>query len=294
MHTTITRGERVVTIGGDLPFVIIGERINPTGKKRLTEALAERRMDVVLEEAKRQIEAGAHILDVNVCIAGDRKEPDLMTMTVQTLLGATDLPLCIDSPNWRSVKAGLEVYHGHGRPLVNSVTGEQDRIDNVLPLVKEHDASTIGMLVDDDGIPDTPEGRLAIAEKIVNAAEAIGVSRERIVIDCVCLTLGADDQAARITLDTIRLVRARLGTNVVLGASNVSFGLPNRRLLNTTFLAMAMRAGMTCGIVDPTIPEVRRTILAADALLGKDAFSERYIEACRREEAAAAPAGAAR
>ena len=284
----------MVTIGGDLPFVIIGERINPTGKKRLTEALAERRMDAVLEEAKRQIEAGAHILDVNVCIAGDRKEPDLMTMTVQTLLGAIDLPLCIDSPNWRSVKAGLEAYHGHGRPLVNSVTGEQDRIDNVLPLVKEHDASTIGMLVDDDGIPDTPEGRLAIAEKIVNAAETIGVSRERIVIDCVCLTLGADDQAARITLDTIRLVRERLGTNVVLGASNVSFGLPNRKLLNTTFLAMAMRAGMTCGIVDPTIPEVRRTILAADALLGKDAFSERYIESCRREEAAAAPAGAAR
>ncbi len=295
MQTTITRGDRVVTIGGDLPFVIIGERINPTGKKRLTEALAQRRMDVVIEEAKRQIDAGAHVLDVNVCIAGDRKEPDLMTLTVQTLLGAVDLPLCIDSPNWRSVKAGLEAYHGHGRPLVNSVTGEQDRIDNVLPLVKEHDASTLGMLVDDDGIPDIPEGRLAIAEKIVNAAEAIGVSRDRIVIDCVCLTLGADDQAARVTLETIRLVRETLGVNVVLGASNVSFGLPNRRLLNISFLAMAMYAGMTCGIIDPTIPEVRRTVLAADALLGKDAFSERYIEACRAEEAAvAASAGAGR
>lgn len=285
MHTTVTRGDRAVAIGGDLPFVIIGERINPTGKKRLTEALAERRMDVVLEEAKRQIEAGARILDVNVCIAGDRKEPDLMTMTVETLLAATDIPLCIDSPNWRSVKAGLEAYHGHGRALVNSVTGEQDRIDNVLPLVKEHGASTIGMLVDDDGIPDTSEGRLAIAEKIVNAAEAVGVSRERIIIDCVCLTLGADDQAARVTLDTIRLVREKLGTNVVLGASNVSFGLPNRKLLNTAFLAMAMHAGMTCGIVDPTVPETRRTILAADALLGKDAFCERYIEACRQETA---------
>lgn len=291
MHTTITRGDRVVTIGGDLPFVIIGERINPTGKKRLTEALAERRMDVVLEEAQRQIVAGAHILDVNVCIAGDRKEPDLMTLTVQTLLSAVDLPFCIDSPNWRSVKAGLEAYHGHGRPLVNSVTGEQDRIDNVLPLVKEHEASTVGMLVDDDGIPDTAEGRLAIAEKIVNAAEAIGVPRDRLVIDCVCLTLGADDQAARVTLDTIRLVRERLGLNVVLGASNISFGLPNRRLLNTTFLGMAMYAGMTCGIIDPTIPEVRRTLLAADALLGKDSFSARFIDASRAEEAAASGAG---
>ena len=290
MHTTITRGDRVVTIGGDLPFVIIGERINPTGKKRLTEALAARRMDVVVEEAKRQIDAGAQILDVNVCIAGDRKEPDLMTLTVETLLGAVDLPLCIDSPNWRSVKAGLEAYHGHGRPLVNSVTGEQDRIDNVLPLVKEHAASTLGMLVDDDGIPDTAEGRLAIAEKIVNAAEAIGVSRDRVIIDCVCLTLGADDHAACVTLETIRLIREKLGVNVVLGASNVSFGLPSRRLLNITFLAMAMHAGMTCGIIDPTIPEVRRTVLAADALLGKDSFSARYIDAFRAEEAAVAAA----
>ncbi len=277
------RGKKVVIAEGQ-PTVIIGERINPTGKKKLAAELVAGKLDIVRREALAQVEAGAAVLDVNVGAAGV-DEVDLLPKAVQTVLETVDVPICIDTPNGEALAAALAVHkelNPDGKPLINSVNGEESSLERVLPLVAEYGAAVIGLCMDDDGIPDSPEGRLAVAKKIVERAEAQGIPREDILIDCLALTVGADSKAAWITLEAIRMVKEELGVNMTLGASNVSFGLPDREALNGVFLGMAIMRGVNCPIVDAA--KVARYILAADLLLGYDDYAMRYLKAYRKRQ----------
>ena len=278
METKLTCGEKQVIIGKG-PTLIIGERINPTGKKKLAAALREGDMEAVRLEAKNQVAAGAEILDVNVVTEGVN-EIDLLPVAMEAVLDTVKVPLCIDINNPKALKKALEIYPG--KALVNSVSGEKKSYEEVLPLVKEYGAAVIGLTLDDDGIPKTAEKRLEIACKIVELAEAAGIPREDVVIDPLCLALGSDDQAAFTTLKAVQMIREKLGVNQTLGASNVSFGLPNRIEVNKSFLPLAIRAGVTCPTVDPM--KVGATIAATDLILGRDRFSMRYISDYRKRE----------
>ncbi len=286
---TILKGVRkTVTISPDKPTVLIGERINPTGKKRLAMALAEGDLDTVRQEAEAQLEAGADVLDVNVGAAGVN-EVDLLPKAVRVVMETVDVPVCIDSANADALRGALAVHEElapEGKPLINSVNGEEARLEAILPLVAEYNAAVIGLTMDDNGIPPTAEKRLTVARKIVERAEAAGISREDIVIDCLALTVGADSKAGLVTLDTIHMVREELGVNLTLGASNVSFGLPERELVNWTFLALAIHLGVNCPIVDAA--KVRSAILATDLLLGRDEYAMRYIKAYKKRKKRAA------
>jgi 5-methyltetrahydrofolate--homocysteine methyltransferase len=278
METILKSAKKTVTIGPEKPTVLIGERINPTGKKRLAAALAEGNLDVVRKEALAQVEAGADVLDVNVGAAGV-DEVDLLPKAVRQVLETVSVPVCIDSADVDALRAALAVHREmapEGKPLINSVNGEEDRLEQVLPLVAEYGTAVIGLAMDDEGIPSTSERRLAVARKIVGRAEALGIPREDVVIDCLALTVGADSQAGVISLGAMRLVREELGVNMTLGASNVSFGLPDREVINWAFLAMAIQSGMNCPIVDAA--KVRSAILASDLLLGRDDYAMRYIK----------------
>jgi 5-methyltetrahydrofolate--homocysteine methyltransferase len=278
METILKSAKKTVTIGPEKPTVLIGERINPTGKKRLAAALAEGNLDVVRKEALAQLEAGADVLDVNVGAAGV-DEVDLLPKAVRLVMETVDVPVCIDSADVDALRAALAVHREiapEGKPLINSVNGEEDRLEKVLPLVAEYGTAVIGLAMDDDGIPSTSEKRLAVARKIVGRAEALGIPREDLVIDCLALTVGADSQAGVISLGAMRMVREELGVNMTLGASNVSFGLPDREVINWAFLAMAIQNGVNCPIVDAA--KVRPAILASDLLLGRDDYAMRYIK----------------
>jgi len=282
METILKSAKKTVTISPEKPTVLIGERINPTGKKRLAAALVEGNLDVVRKEALAQIEAGADVLDVNVGAAGV-DEVDLLPKAVRLVMETVDAPVCIDSADISALRAALAVHQEispEGKPLINSVNGEEDRLEQVLPLVAEFKAAVIGLAMDDDGIPDTSEKRLAVARKIVERAEALGIPRADVAIDCLALTVGADSQAARITLEAIQMVREELGVNMTLGASNVSFGLPEREVINWAFLAMTIQNGVNCPIVDAA--KVRPAILASDLLLGRDEYAMRYIKAYKQ------------
>jgi 5-methyltetrahydrofolate--homocysteine methyltransferase len=259
--------------------VMIGEKINPTGHKRLATALKERSYDYVRELAERQIHFGAHILDVNVGVPG-MDEAVLLPEIVQLVAEQFDVPLCVDSGNPTALAAGLKV--APGKPLVNSVNGEEAKLAAILPIVKDRQAAVIGLTMDDKGIPNTAEGRLAIAEKIVNRAERLGIPREDILIDTLVLTVGADQTAAVVSLRTIELVREKLNVAVNIGASNVSFGLPDRQTINQAFMAMAIRAGAGCVITDPT--KMGATVLASDLLLGRDPYGKRYLVGSRKRQ----------
>jgi 5-methyltetrahydrofolate--homocysteine methyltransferase len=275
------RGKKVI-IGDGRPTVIIGERINPTGKKKLAAALLAGDLDIVRQEALAQVEAGADVLDVNVG-AVDVDEADLLPKAVRLVMQTVDVPVCIDTADGEALAAALAVHkelNPNGKPLINSVNGEEASLARVLPLVTEYDAAVIGLCMDDDGIPETPERRLAVAEKIVERAETLGISRENVLIDCLALTMGADSKAGWTTLETIRIVKEELGVNIALGASNVSFGLPEREVINGAFLAIAIAAGLNCPIVDAA--KVRPYILAADLALGRDDYAMRYIKAFRQ------------
>ena len=276
-------GKRVVVEDGR-PTVVVGERINPTGKKRLAAALVTGDLEIVRQEALQQVEAGADVLDVNVGAAGV-DEVDLLPRAAQLVMETVDVPICIDTPNGEALAAALarhkELNPG-GRPLVNSVDGEESSLQRVLPLVAEYGAVVIGLCMDDDGIPATPEQRLDVARKIVERAETYGIRREDILIDCLALTVGADSQAGWITLEAIRLVREELGMNMALGASNVSFGLPERETINGMFLGMAIARGLNCPIVDAA--KVRPYILAADLALGRDDYAMSYLKAFRKRQ----------
>ena len=283
METILKSARQTVIISPEKPTVLIGERINPTGKKRLTAVLSGGNLDIVRTEAEAQVEAGADVLDVNVGAIGV-DEVDLLPKAVRLVMETVQVPVCIDSANAEALRAALAMHKElapGGKPLVNSVNGEEANLERVLPLVAEYKTAVIGLAMDDDGIPPTAGERLAVAGKIVERAEALGIPREDVVIDCLALTVGADDsQAVLITLEAIWMVRKELGVNMTLGASNVSFGLPEREVVNWAFLAMAIQNGVNCPIVDAA--KVRPAILATDLLLGRDEYALRYIKAYKK------------
>jgi 5-methyltetrahydrofolate--homocysteine methyltransferase len=284
METILKGMGKKVTIGEGSPTVILGERINPTGKKKLAAALVAGDLDIVRREALAQVEAGANVLDVNVGAAGV-DEVDLLPKAVKLVLQTVDVPIAIDTPNGEAMAAALAVHqetNPDGKPLINSVNGEEASLARVLPLVAQYGTAVIGLCMDDEGIPETPEKRLAVARKIIERAEQHGISRDNILIDCLALTVGADSRAGWITLEAIRMVKEELGVNLALGASNVSFGLPDRETINGVFLAMAIARGLNCPIVDAA--KVQPYIMAADLLLGRDEYSMRYLKAYRKRQ----------
>lgn len=277
METKVSSASLEVLIGDNRPTVIIGERINPSGKKILSEALKEENFDIIRQEAIAQVDAGADILDVNVATPGVN-EVVMLPRVVKTVMDAVNVPLCIDINNPAALREVLKIYPG--KPIVNSVSGEERSLNEVLPLVKEYGTAVIGLTLDDEGIPKEADRRVAIAHKIIERAESLGIPREDVIIDGLALTIGSDSNAGMVTLETIRKVRDKLGVNQTLGASNISFGLPKRSLLNQTFLAIAIAAGLTCPTVD--VAKVRSAILATDLALGRDRYARRYIQDYRK------------
>jgi 5-methyltetrahydrofolate--homocysteine methyltransferase len=276
MQTRVSSPKKEVIIGDDRPTVLIGERINPSGKKKLAEALRAGDLEIVRKEALAQVQAGADILDVNVGAFGV-DEVAMLPKAVRAVMDTVDVPLCLDSSNPDALEAALKVYKG--KPLVNSVTGEEHSLKRILPLVKRYGAAIIGLVQDDEGIPKDAERRVLIAHKIVEKVEAAGIPREDLVIDCLAFAVGAEPSSGVAVIEAIRRIKAELGVNMTMGASNVSFGLPDRELLNNAFVVMAVAAGATCLIVD--VAKVRSIILAADLVLGRDKRARRYIAAYR-------------
>jgi 5-methyltetrahydrofolate--homocysteine methyltransferase len=286
MHTTLQSRSRTVVIGHDQPFCVIGERINPTGRKTFAEELRGGDLSTVAKDAVAQVDAGADMLDVNAGIPLV-DESELLKSMLATVTGAVDVPICIDSSVIEALEAGLSVYEG--KALVNSVTGEDDRLEEILPLVARHGAAVIGLANDETGIPETPQQRLDIARKIVSAAGDHGIAADDVVIDPLAMTVGAATDAVTVTLETIRLIRDELGVNMCLGASNVSFGLPRRHALNAAFLPMAMAAGLTSAIMS-CADEVIESVRASDVLLGHDEWAASWIAAHRERQAKEAAA----
>ena len=279
METRVSSATKEVFIGNGHPTVLIGERINPTGKRKLVAALQAGDMQALQEEAIAQVQAGADILDINVGVPG-LDEVALLPRAVQAVMNAVDVPLCLDSHNPKALEAALKVYQG--KPLINSVNGEERSLYELLTLTKEYGAVVIGLTIDEKGIPSDASGRAGIARRIVERAEALGIPRENVVIDCLAMAIGADGKAGIVTIETIRKVKAELGVNMTLGGSNISFGLPDRHLLNGAFLAIAITSGITCPIVNVT--QVRSMILATDLVLGRDRHAARYIKAYRQRQ----------
>ncbi len=272
METILKSDQKEVKISIDAPFVVIGEKINPTGRKKLAAALKDGDYEYVRQLATRQVETGADILDVNVGVPGI-DEVAVLPEVAKIVSETVNVPLCLDSANHKALAAALAELQG--KPLVNSVNGEEESLQAVLPVVKEFGVSVIGLTMDDDGIPNDAETRVSIAEKIIERAANFGIGIEDIVIDPLVLTVGADSNAAAITMQTIRLLKQEFGVNINLGASNVSFGLPDRHTINQAFLSLAMGAGATCAITDPI--KLTSTIRATDLLMGRDTFGSRYI-----------------
>src|SRR5436309_9310369 len=268
METRLSSRSREVVIAIDRPFVIIGERINPTGRKVLAAEMKDGVMDRVRGDARAQADAGAHMLDVNAGIPAV-DEPALLVAAIKAVMEVSDAPICIDSSIIEALEAGLSAYEG--KALVNSVTAEEDRMERILPLVKKHGAAVIGMANDENGISMVPEERLALARRIVERAADHGIPRQDGIIDPIAMTVAADPTGGVITLEPMRLIRDELGNNMTCGASNVSFGLPDRPTVNAALLPVAMYAGLTCAITNPLIPEVRRGVLASDLPPGHDA-----------------------
>ena len=282
MDTVLRSRSKTVRIGAEQPFCIIGERINPTGRKVFAEQLRAGDISTVATDAIAQVEAGADMLDVNAGIPLV-DEPELMKAMLRTAQDAVDVPICIDSSVIEALEAGLSVYEG--RALVNSVTAEDDRLREILPLVARHGAAVIGLANDETGIPVTPEERLKHARKIVSVAGDYGIAPADVVIDPLAMTVGADTEAVTTTLATISLIRDELGVNMCLGASNVSFGLPQRHVLNAGFLPMAMAAGLTSAIMS-TAAVCVEAVRASDLLLGHDPWGANWIAAHRARQAA--------
>lgn len=279
METIVSGKGFEVVISPEHPTRIIGERINPTGRKVLARKLTEGEIEVVQGDALEQVEDGADIIDVNVGAAGV-EQVEVLPRAVQLVQEVYDGPIAIDTPDHDALEEALKIYEG--KALVNSVNGEEKNLNRVLPLVAEYGAAVIGLTMDDDGISNDPQKRLEIAQKIVSRAEDLGIPREDVVIDCLALTVGADPQAAVVTLDSIDLVREELGVNMTLGASNVSFGLPARDVLNKAFLPIAISKGVNVPIVDAA--EMKYTFLAVDVLLGRDDFAMNFIKYYRAQQ----------
>ncbi|MCD8046185.1 MAG: homocysteine S-methyltransferase family protein [Clostridiales bacterium] len=271
----VTRGVcsagKMVQFGG---VRVIGERINPTGKKRFAQALREHDMNYIMERAIEQADAGADILDINVGLPG-LDEPRMMVDVVQAVQSVADLPLQIDSSDPAAIEAGLRVCNG--RAIVNSVNAEDEVLETVLPIVKKYGAAVVGLTMDKSGIPDSAEKRFALAEKILHAAAAIGIPKEDVLIDCLTLTISAQQEQAAETLKAVRMVHERLGLHCVLGVSNISFGLPKRNHITTSFLTQAMYCGLDLPIINPNLTEIMDTVFAFRALSGEDTQCEAYI-----------------
>jgi 5-methyltetrahydrofolate--homocysteine methyltransferase len=280
METILTSPTRTVKIGPEQPFVIIGERINPTGRKKLAQEMAAWDFERVRADALAQVAAGAQMLDVNAGIPLV-DEPAILAEAIRVVQELVDVPLCIDSSIGAALEAGLRAYQG--KALVNSITGEDERLDMVLPLVKEFGAAVIGISNDETGISEDPDERFLIAKKIVERAEAYGIPRHDVLIDPLAMPIGAMAGAGRSLFKIVRRVHEELGVNTVCGASNISFGLPDRPTLNSTFLAMAIASGMNCAITNPLEENIRKTVLAANVLMGVDENCQAWLSAQRHE-----------
>ena len=279
MHTILKSKTKEIVLGIDRPFIMIGEKINPTGRKKLAAALTEGNLDYVRQLAENQVAWGADVLDINVGVPGI-DEVAVVKQVVALVASLVDVPLCLDSANPEVLAAGLAA--APGKPLVNSVSGETKKLESILPLVKDRGAAVIGLTMDDNGIPKTAEERMAVAEKILERAARLGIPAEDVVLDPLVLTVGSDSKAALVTLQTIELLRRTFGVNINVGASNVSFGLPDRPSANQAFMTLAIQSGATCAITDPI--KLGQTVKAADLLLGRDDFAMRYIKYFRAAE----------
>ena len=282
MQTTLSSPTRTVTIGPGRPFVIIGERINPTGRKTLAAEMSSGNLDRVRSDAIAQVTAGAHMLDVNAGIPLV-DEPALLAKTVEVVQSVVDVPLCIDSSIIEALEAGLAAYNG--KALVNSVTCEEDRLESVLPLVAEHGAAVIGISNDETGISNDPDVRFAVAKKIVDRALSYGIPAADVIIDPLAMPIGAIHTAGAALFKIVRRVSEELGVNTVCGASNISFGLPDRAALNAAFLAMAIGAGMPCAITNPLENRIRTAVLASNVMMGHDQNCQEWMQAYRSSKA---------
>ncbi len=271
---TILRGKSSeVIIDTSGPVIIIGESINPTRRKKLVSTLQEGNFEYVLELAASQIKAMADVLDVNVGFPGV-DDVKLLPETVMAIQAKFDIPLCLDSPNPKAIEAALKV--AAGKCLINSVNGEERSMNALIPIAKEYGAAIIGLTMDDDGITHDPAKRLAIAARILERAVKAGIKEEDVIIDPLAMAISADPQACMVTLETIRLVHQNLGLNITMGASNISFGLPNREVLNSAFMTLSILNGLTCPIANPE--KITSVIRATDLILGRDDYAIRFVE----------------
>ena len=289
--TVVSSATKEVVIGFDRPFVMIGERINPTGRKILAEEMAAGDFSRVERDAVAQVEAGAQMLDVNAGIPL-ADEPAILAKAIRLVQSITDVPLSIDSSIVAALEAGLAVYKG--KALVNSVTGEEERLEAVLPLVKKYGAAVIAISNDETGIAEDPDERFAVAKKIVERAEDHGIPRSDVLVDPLIMPLGAINQAGVQAMHIIRRLRNELKVNTSCGASNISFGLPSRGGINAAFLCMAIGAGMTSAITNPCHEEILRAVMGADAMMGHDPSCMRWLKKFREAPAAGSEAEAAR
>ena len=283
MDTVVQSRSKTVVIGPEQPFCVIGERINPTGRKAFQAQLQAGDLSQLEIDVAQQVEGGADMLDVNV---GDplADEIELMAQAIPLVQGLTDVPLCIDSSVIEALEAGLAAYEG--KALVNSVTGEDERLEAILPIVAKHGAAVIG-LANDDEIPMEPERRLEVAKKIVSAAGDYGIPPEDIVIDALAMPVGALPNAVTLFVETLALIRENLGVNMTCGASNTSFGLPGRETLGAGFLAIAASHGLTSAIMDARSPQCVEAVRASDLLMQRDEWGARWIARFREKQAAA-------
>ena len=279
METVVTGKRTEVKFGLNLPTVIIAERINPTGRKSLAEELKQGKFDIVREDAIKQTEAGAHIIDINVGAVGV-DEVEMLPKAVKMVMEVTNQPLCLDSANPKALKAALEVYPY--KALINSVNGEERSLEEILPMVKESGSAVICLTMDEGGIPDNVEKRFEIAEKIIKRAESIGIKKEDLVFDCLVIPNSTNSDAGRITLETQRRVAKEFGVSITGGYSNVSFGMPDRNLLNIHFITMGIISGLCAPITDPLIDDLMEAIKAADFLAGRDSYGMNYISFYRK------------
>jgi len=276
--TVISSKTKEVIIGSDQPFVIIGERINPTGRKLLAEEMKAGNLDRVREDALSQVAAGAQMLDVNAGVPL-ADEPKILADSIKLIQGITDVPLCIDSSIVEALKRGLEAYEG--KALLNSVTGEEERLETVLPLVKKFGCAVIGISNDDSGISEDINVRFDVAKKIVERAMDHGIPKEDVIIDPLVMPVGAINDAGRQVLELIKKLQNELGVNTTCGASNLSFGLPNRHGLNTAFIAMAIASGMPCAITNPLEKEIMQSVKGANVVMGHDPECSDWIMSFR-------------
>lgn len=279
METKVSSATMEVIIGANRT-VLIGERINPTGKKKLAEALRQGDFEIVRLEAKQQVADGADILDVNVGTGGV-DEVTMLPKVVKLLMEEVDVPLCFDSGDANALEAALKVYKG--KALVNSIKGTEHSLEQLIPLLKEYGAAVIALPADERGIPNDADTRLQIIDRIIERCTKQGVPLEDIIIDGLAMSVGVDSKAGIVTLETIRRIKETYGVNITLGASNVSFSLPGREVINSVYLGMAIEAGVTCPVVD--VAKVRRGIMATDLLLGMDRFAKRYLKFTRENQA---------